>query len=154
ITKDGKHVYVAARGLQGVLAFSRDKISGVLAPIAPAGCTSEGGAADGCNAGVGLKGATDVSVSPDGAHVYVTADGSDAVTIFKRNKANGMLTQLAGVDGCWSQNGKDGAIGAVVCNDGRGLNGANGIVTTVDGKFVYVTSSTSNAIAIFARDKK
>jgi 6-phosphogluconolactonase (cycloisomerase 2 family) len=153
ITKDGKYVYVAARALQGVIAFSRNKTSGILSP---AGCVSEGGAADGCTAlpGVGLKGATDVAVSPDAAHVYVTADGSHAVTSFKRNKSNGSLTQLTGADGCWSETGQDGGVGSLVCRDGRGLSGANGIAATADGKFIYVTSSGSSAIAIFSRDKK
>lgn len=155
ISKDGKHVYVAARGLQGVVVFARDKTSGVLSPVSGTSCVSEEGATDGCALGVGLKGATDVVVSPDGKTVYVIADASNAVAIFKRDTKTGQLTQAVSPDGCWSQTGQDGGTGATtICNDGRGLNGANGVAVSLDGKFVYVTSPHSNAIAIFSRDVK
>jgi DNA-binding beta-propeller fold protein YncE len=40
--------------------------------------------AGGCANGVALDGASNVAVSPDGKHVYVTSDVSDAVIAFGR----------------------------------------------------------------------
>ncbi len=153
IPKDGKHVYLAARGLKGVIVFTRDKKTGLLTRSS---CVAVDPApADGCETGVGMKGATDVAVSNDGKNVYVTADVSNAVAMFSRDKKTGALTQAPSPDGCWSQTGQDGSTGPTgVCRDGRGLLGANGIAIPTDGKFVYVTSTDSNAIALFSRDKK
>ena len=151
--KDGKHVYLAARGLKGVIVFARNKKTGLLTESS---CVAVDPApSDGCTPGVGMKGATDVAVSNDGKSVYVTADVSNAVAMFTRDKKTGELTQAPSPDGCWSQTGQDGSTGPTdVCRDGRGLLGANGIAIPTDGKFVYVSSTDSNAIALFSRDTK
>ena len=151
ITKEGNHVYVAARGLQGVMVLDRNKKTGLLTASS---CASEGGASDGCTLALGLKGATDVAISHDSKSVYVTADVSNALAVFSRDKKTGGLTQAASPDGCWSHTGQDGSIGPILCQEGRGLDGANGIAIPTDGKFVYVSSSNSNAVAIFSRNVK
>ncbi len=38
---------------------------------------------------VGLDGASDVTVSPDGKHVYVVSEDDEAVVVFSRNKTTG-----------------------------------------------------------------
>ena len=40
----------------------------------------------------GLDGASQVAVSPDGAHVYVAAFNDDAVTVFRRDASTGRLS--------------------------------------------------------------
>jgi 6-phosphogluconolactonase (cycloisomerase 2 family) len=152
MTSDGKTLYVASRGLKGIVVLARDTKTGLLTRMSCVGV--DPAPSDGCTPIVGLKGATDVTISQDGKHVYATGDASNAVAMFNRDKKTGALTQAAIPDGCWSQTGQDGSTGPIVCRQGRGLNGVNGIAMPADGKFVYVTSSNSNAIALFSRDTK
>jgi len=108
-----------------------------------AGCISQGGVG-GCRPGIGLLGAFDVAVSPDGNNVYVASRGADAVAIFKRSP-DGALEQLPGTAGCISESGVGG------CQSGKALNRANSVAVSPDGKNVYVASIVSNAVAIFKR---
>ncbi|MFN8545346.1 MAG: beta-propeller fold lactonase family protein [Candidatus Binatia bacterium] len=78
------------------------------------------------------------AVSPDGKNVYVTADGSYAVVVFTRSLTTGALTFMEShVQG----------VGGV-----DGIAGANGVVVSPDGGYVYVTGGTSKAVAIFGRN--
>ena len=86
----------------------------------------------------GLDGAYYVTVSPDGANVYVTGNDDDAVAVFTRNATTGALTfveaefdETAGVDG---------------------LDGANSVAVSPDGKYVYVASRRDDAVAYFWRN--
>ena len=58
----------------------------------------------------------------------------------------GALTQPAGTAGCVSQGGVES------CADGHGLNQANGVAVSPDGKNVYVASYGSAAVARLDRD--
>jgi 6-phosphogluconolactonase (cycloisomerase 2 family) len=146
---DGKHTYVASSGSDAVVAFSRDKSTGVLSQLAgTAGCVSEDGSGGECTDGKALAGASKVAVSADGKHVYVASPGGDAVAIFARDKKSGALSQLAGIAGCLSETGNGGE-----CTDGKAVDGVAGVAVSADGKDVYVASSGSNAVAVFARDK-
>jgi DNA-binding beta-propeller fold protein YncE len=67
-----------------------------------AGCIVNDASPDitGCtNTGLALNGAHTVTVSPDGASVYVASYLSDAVAVFDR-ASDGTLTQKAGTAGC------------------------------------------------------
>ena len=88
---------------------------------------------------------TSVTVSPDGTSVYVAAVLGDAVAVFDR-AADGTLTQKTGLAGCISEDGSGGD-----CTDGKGLDGANSVTVSPDGKSVYVAALTSNAVAVFDR---
>ncbi|MGH6913248.1 MAG: hypothetical protein ACREH3_06030, partial [Geminicoccales bacterium] len=82
-------------------------------------------------------------------NVYVTANASDSVTAFARDRRTGALTQLSGTDACVSEDGTGGA-----CADGVTLAGARQVAISRDGRNAYVTSFRSNAVAVFARDRK
>ena len=71
VSPDGRHVYVASHISNGIAWLARDAATGELAP---AGCIKEFPRADRCRAGFGVEGTSGVAVSPDGTHVYVTAD--------------------------------------------------------------------------------
>jgi DNA-binding beta-propeller fold protein YncE len=89
VSPDGTSVYAAVTFSDAVAIFDRDTSnsasSGTLTQKAdPAGCVSETGTSGTCQDGEALDGAANVTVSPDGASVYVTALTSDSVAIFDR----------------------------------------------------------------------
>jgi hypothetical protein len=86
----------------------------------------------------GLDGARDVAVSPDGAHVFVASATDDALAVFSRDAASGLLEPFDVL-----REGGDGV---------TGLDGANQVAVSPDGLSVYVSSPVSEAIAVFSRD--
>lgn len=149
LTANGKHLYVASRDSDAIVAFTRDNASGALTELPGAGaCVSENGTGGLCANGVALDFPTSVAVPKDGKHVYVATAGSHAVAAFARDKSTGGLTQLTGLAACVSDDGTGG-----VCADGRALLGAFSVAVSQDGKNVYVGSRDANAIAVFARSK-
>jgi DNA-binding beta-propeller fold protein YncE len=128
----------------------RDTTTGAIAQLAGTdGCISENGTNGTCVNGVALDFPTSIAISPKGDHVYVASVGSNAVAIFSRDKTTGVLTQLAGTNGCVSEDGTAGQ-----CAIGRGLLGAFSVAVASDGGHVYVAARDSNAIAAFGRDKQ
>lgn len=149
ISKNGKHVYVASGDSDAIAVFRRDLATGALTQVAaPGGCIAENGDGITCTDATGLDGANSVVVGRNGKHVYVASITSDAVTVFARDPMSGALTQLPAPDGCYRQNG-DG----VTCTGVEGLNAANGLVATRNGRHVYVASALSDAVTAFRRNK-
>ena len=105
-------------------------------------------AEEGCADGRALDNPDQVAVSPDGKSVYVTSSGAGAVAVFARDRRTGALSQLDGEDGCVDNEGEEG------CADGRALFGASGVAVSRDGRNVYVASPSSDAVAVFARDRR
>jgi CSLREA domain-containing protein len=110
----GDHLYVASSGSNALARFRRNA-DGSLCYL--------GRTQAGLGGVVGLEGAWDVTVTPDGKYVYATAVIADAVTAFERNPLNGALTQrqlivpnLAGLPAL------DGALGLALSPDGRSLH--------------------------------
>jgi DNA-binding beta-propeller fold protein YncE len=151
VTTDGKSVYTTSFPTDSVAVLRRDTATGALSQSpGPDGCVSHAESGAGCTDGKALNGADAVAPSTDGKHVYVTSVFSDAVAVFRRNSETGALVQLvgpAGKAGCVSKPGS-----AAACADGRALDGANDVAPSADGKSVYVTSSPSDAVAVFRRD--
>jgi DNA-binding beta-propeller fold protein YncE len=147
ISPDGTSAYVASGDL---VIFKRDPQTGELAQLkGKAGCISSNGLKRRCQKGRALQGAVDITISPDGAYVYVASSGSGAVAIFGRDRRTGELSQLKGKAGCISANGSRGA-----CQRARGFRipGNYHITISPDGTSVYVASYESNTVAIFKRD--
>ena len=92
---------------------------------------------DGVNGVDGLERAQSVTLSPDGAHVYVASFVENAVAVFSRNATTGSLTfvevQRADVNG-------------------PGLFGASSVAVSPDGAHVYVASFYDDGIAVFSRN--
>lgn len=145
LSPDGRNVYVASSTSDAVAVFTRDPATGRLsqAPGA-AGCVAAGGM-DGCGNGLGLDGPNSVAVSADGQNVYATSLQSNSIAVFQRNPASGALTQATDGSGCLSSTGIPG------CASARGLDGADVVAVSRDGRNVYAGSFRGNTVAVFAR---
>lgn len=80
-----------------------------------------------------------VTESPDGNFVYIAAYTDNAVTVYSRNSATGILTRIQTV-----ANGTGGV---------AGLIGAQSIAITRDGQHLYVASAIDDALVMFSRDE-
>src|SRR5437764_6852796 len=130
VSPDGAHVYAAGSLDDAVAVFGRDATTGKL--------TFVEAQRDGANGITGLAGARAVTLSLDGADLYVAGATDDALAVFSRDAATGKLTFVEAQH--------DGAGGV------NGLNGANAVATSPDGTYVYVTGSVDAALAVFQRD--
>jgi len=130
ISPDGKHVYVAGNEDDAVAAFTRNSTTGSLGFVEVE--------KDNVVPVDGLDGAQDVTISPDGKHVYVASQVDNAVAVFSRNFTTGELTYV--------ENEKDGAGGVT------GLNGAYAVAVSPDGKHVYVVGYEDDAVVLFLRN--
>ncbi|MCP3957158.1 MAG: lactonase family protein [bacterium] len=130
VSPDGDHVYVAALVDSSLAAFSRSAATGML--------TFVEAEFDGAGGVDGLAGAHAVTVSPDGDHVYVASRSESAVAAFERDAGTGAVTfleaefdNIAGVDG---------------------LDAAESVTVSPDGKHVYVAGEGDDAVAVFERE--
>jgi DNA-binding beta-propeller fold protein YncE len=150
VSRDGLFAYVAAPVASAVLVFARDLGTGALTPLpGRAACYSSTGSGGHCQVDAVLDYAHVVTLSPDGANLYVSASGSNAISIFDRDSRTGTLTLKAGIAGCISSTGSGGA-----CRKGRGLIEPAASVVSPDGASFYVTSlgtAKRAAISIFDR---
>jgi DNA-binding beta-propeller fold protein YncE len=146
VSPDGSSLYVAAGSDDAVTRFAR-AADGTLTP---AGCIDDDDAGQGpddCGVGntaAGLDGAHSVSISPDGRSVYVTSFTDQAVVGFDRNTSSGVLTFLGCID--------DNDTGPDLCTQStNGLNGATGIVTSLDGTEVFAAGFQDASLVKFVR---
>jgi sugar lactone lactonase YvrE len=92
-----------------------------------------------------LRGAEQITVSPDGASAYVTSspDMAARITTLSRDPATGTLTWV----GCNAN-----AFAGCDTSGLQALNGVDGVVVTPDNSTVYVASSFADAVVRFARN--
>ena len=141
VSPDGRNAYLNARFSNSLVIFDRDTTTGAL--------TLKSGA-DGCvsNAPLGtcaviadyMPDPLSVSISPDGANIYVDAGGSaeaiDTVIIFSRNATTGTLTKLTGANGC---------LASATLNDCTVINPAAQLAQNFDSKNVVISPDGLNA---------
>jgi 6-phosphogluconolactonase (cycloisomerase 2 family) len=131
VSADGLSVYVIARGYDTIAAFQRDAATGQLSHVQT--LRDNQGGVD------GLYDAYDVTISPDGRHVYVAGYADDAISIFERSAATSELTFLKMI-----RNGVDGV---------EGLNGVYSVMVSPDGGHVFAASTYDNALVSFSRNR-
>lgn len=173
VSPEGKNVYVAIESLTGVtltggvLAFQRTSQPGptfgsLVQLPAPDGCLARD--ADGPGASPpDISGCTgvqwpegqpnDMTVSPDGKNVYVTAKGDSdgsppgAVLMYSRSTTPGPSLGALSYIGCVSNFGDAG------CAAASGLIGPSGIDVSPDGRNIYVASEFGNLGSVVALDR-
>lgn len=88
LSSDGRSAYVVGAYDGGLTLLDRDPLTGVLTRRRGAtGCFAQPPYIPACTAARALNTPTAVTVSPDGAGVYVAAINSDAVAVFERDRA-------------------------------------------------------------------
>lgn len=147
IAPDGKHVYVASSTSDAIAILDRSARTGTLTQAGgKAGCIAAKGAS-GCAWARALNGPNSVAVAPDGRHVYATSLNSDDISIMRRNRSTGALTQLSGPSGCIS-----GVAAVPGCATARALDGPDVVTVSPDGRSVYAGSFFGNAVVTFSRN--
>ena len=133
VSPDGKHVYATGANDDAVAIFSRNAGTGALTFV-DALFNSE-------ITGGPMSFPTALAISPDGAHVYVTAAGTDAICVFTRNAETGTLTFF----------------GFEANSSGRRLDNPVDLALSPDGAVLYVAAigtfaNPIDALTTFARD--
>lgn len=151
VSPDGANVYVADRNGYAVAEFARGA-GGSLAQLAsPNNCFQEQGSAAGeCGTvtGRGLSVPTSLTVSPDGANVYVGAGQS--IAKLTRN-AGGSLTQPGGQADCIENQGATSP--DCTSHAGIGISSVASLAVSPDGHNLYSASTdAAGAVAEFARN--
>jgi len=130
VSADGANVYVASMNDNAVAVFSRNATDGSLTFV-EVQLDDVGGV-------TGLRGASAVTVSADGANVYATSFWESSVVVFDRDAATGELT--------WIQTETDG-VGGIV-----GLANASAVTLSPDGLQVYATGEGGDGVVVLSRD--
>jgi 6-phosphogluconolactonase (cycloisomerase 2 family) len=144
VSPDSRDVYVAASRSEAVTSF-RTAADGTLVASSCIQRVPDEDEADtrrlepGCQGGTSVWQPEAIAVAADGRSVY--AAGLDTVTSYRRDPAFGALRQT----GCVEEERT-----AVVCQEGRALNGVTAIAVTSDGRNVYTAAAgNENAVATF-----
>ncbi len=145
VSPDDSSVYVTSLLSNSVTSFSRTPTSGALAQKTGTAACVVFLLANGCSLGRAMSAPEGLAVSPDGGEVYVAAFTSGAIDTLTRNTQSGALMQKPRRGGCV-------VVGAASdCVPGRALSGAGSLVVSPDGRNVYSTAFSSDALAVFKR---
>ena len=143
VSPDGRNVYVAAEGGNGIAVFRRHPWSGALTqPAGTAGCIVDPANTTDTDCAVGRALQQPRGVVATWRFVYVAAGGSGAVAAFKRGPVSGALSQIAGPGGCIVDQDAD-AIDD--CATGRALTRPRDLALI--GASLYVPSDHNDGVA-------
>jgi 6-phosphogluconolactonase (cycloisomerase 2 family) len=144
LSPDDRFAYVAARD-GAIVIFKRDHQTGKLKSK---GCVEDKNIDLGCaQKAQGIGGAISLAISADGRSLYAVGVSDEAVALFRRNLKTGSLNGM----GCVSDH-DSGAPGCARRHGGLGDPLA--IAVSSDGRSVYATSLSDNAIVRFHRNLK
>ena len=150
VSPDGSSVYTAGNGQDAVARLSRDPSSGALSfgNCITGGNTPATGCTDLSGTTTSLDGNQSVAVSADGTSIYTVSDNRDAVAHLIRDPSTGALSFADCITG-----GDTLATGCTnVSVTTNALDQSRSVAVSADGRSVYTTSSSRDAIAHFTRD--
>jgi 6-phosphogluconolactonase (cycloisomerase 2 family) len=155
LSPDGTHAYSGDYQI-GLSVFDRNPGTGVLTQKAgPDGCLSNDGkddtGASTCTTARVTHSAHPILISPNGGTLYTTSTGL-GFAVFHVNP-DGTLTQLPGIAGCTTADGKDNT-GASTCTTGRAISLPYGGVISPDGRSLYFSQNDvpPGGVAAFSLD--
>lgn len=129
VSPDGRHVYATGEHDDAIATFARDPATGTLAFVEVR--------RDGLGGVAGIERPSAVTMSPDGATVYVAGGAADGVGVFARDATSGTLTFL--------QSARYG-------EQAHGVDRPSSVVVTADGGSLYVAGHDDDGVAAFARN--
>ena len=130
-----------------VVPLTAGSAPAAVGDVTPAGCIDDNDTgSDTCaQSADGLGGNRDITVSQDGKSVYATGVDDDALVRFDRDPETGTLTPAGCID--------DNDTGTDTCaQSADGLDGAQSVAVSADGKSVYVAAEGDGALVRFDRD--
>ena len=146
VSPDGRYLYAAA--FEGVSVFSRDPVDGALTLLE----VEENNVTDTQSGDPveGLAGPISIAMDPPikspvskgGQHLYVAAYDDDAIAVFERDSASGLLTFIESIADTGCANGPGD----------NGLCGVSSVVVSADGAQLYATGRRDGTLAVFDRD--
>jgi sugar lactone lactonase YvrE len=151
VSPDGKTVYTTGQSDNAISVFSRNSGTGALTQLAGTnGCVSATGTGGACATDAAISDPGRIVVSSDNKHVYAQID--NGIVAFSRNTGTGVITKLAGTNGCITNTGNSGA-----CTTGKAVGawGGQGMAISQDGNHLYVLGNdggSSAHIAAFSRN--
>ena len=131
---DGRHVVVAGTLANSVAVFSVEDGTGALRFV-QAQTSGSGGV-------VGMQAPEHVVFGASGEFVYVAAQASDSIAVFRRDAATGALAFVERV--------RDGF--GTIAPDSDVIRGVQRLHASADGRSLYALSRRSNSVAHFAID--
>jgi DNA-binding beta-propeller fold protein YncE len=147
VSPRGAGVYVTSLVSNSVTAFTpAANGTGLTQKEGTAGCLVFLRAV-GCSFGRAMTAPEGLALSPDGASVYVASFETGALDVLDRGRQKGAVAQKPGRAGCLAPKSVPG------CTRARALRGVSSVVVSPDGRNVYSTSFTSNAVDVFRRVK-
>ncbi|RYZ80906.1 MAG: hypothetical protein EOO68_36680, partial [Moraxellaceae bacterium] len=129
---DNKSVYVASPSGY-IFGFSRDEQTGALTQISMVNSSP-------------TSGFVSVSVSPNGKFVYGVGGSPSGLVVFSRNTTTGVITAVAD----YADNVNGNYLGQ---GFGPTVSPIKNIVSSVDGQYLYVTSTADNAVSLFSQNQ-
>jgi DNA-binding beta-propeller fold protein YncE len=143
----GNYVYATSLFSNSVTSFKpTEGVTGLTQKPGAAGCLIYLRAAA-CSFGRAMVAPEGLAVSPEGLNVYVASYETGAIDVLDRNPETGTVAQKPGAAGCLAPQSLPG------CTPGRALGGVSSVAVSPDGRNVYATASTSNAVDVFRRIK-
>ena len=128
----GGQVYAVSNESSALTVFSRSATSEDIVFV--------GAEFDGQSGIFGLQGASGVSVSPDGRHVFVSAEIDDTLAVFARDATTSSVYFLPA-------HVQENLVGGVV-----GLDGASSVSVFPDDSAVAVTGRVDSSLVLFSRN--
>jgi hypothetical protein len=148
---DGRFLYLSSAGscasesetcASGALrVMARSRQTGAVTPLSGPGSCLRDGRYHGCTSAPGAFWPTDVTITPDGRHLY---SAGDAIVAATRDPRTGRLTQLPRPHGCVGAGSR--------CSRLHGLRSPTHAAVSPDGRHLYVgVGFGDSALGVFGR---